>query len=209
MPLQDCGKKFSSFSGLRVHRKIHNPNRCFICDVCGRTFKNESHLQYHRKNHTLDWRWPCMYCEMKYKSLAMYKTHLAKVHPDQQEDIERRTPIRLHRCELCSKVYSDGTDLKRHILIHKGLKPFKCTYCDKTFNDKSNLRCHERVHTGDVRLRCNYCSKGFIHPRALRLHLSKVHGQTMNKISYPEDQESYSSIQESTSAVDVMQEVCG
>lgn len=149
-----------------------------------------------------------MYCEMKCRSLITYKTHLAKVHPDQKEDIERRTMIRIHKCQICSKMFGGRSDLKRHILAHKGLKPFKCPYCDKAFNDKSNLRTHKRVHTGDARFKCNYCSKGFSQQRILRLHLQEAHGETMNTNSYPENRERYSATQESASAIDSMLEVC-
>ena len=148
-----------------------------MCDICGRIFKSAKEQNYHRKNHTIDFRWPCDYCEEKYKSLAAYKTHLAKVHPQMKADIEQRTSMRLHQCEICSKVYSTPTDLKRHIFIHKGLKPFNCEYCGKAFNDRDNLRCHEkRLHSEDMRLQCNHCYKRFVYRKALYLHAQKIHG---------------------------------
>ena len=166
--------------GLRVHRVTHNQDQCYVCDKCGQTFKNTNSLAAHRRRHTGKNTWPCMYCEHQSQSVKSYKTHLIKVHPDQKEDIERRTTIRLHSCELCQKLYTDTTSLRRHHLIHQGLKPYPCGYCGKSFNDKSNLRCHERSHTGEG-MDCKYCAKKFIQPRTLRLHLQKVHGHAMDK----------------------------
>ena len=137
-------------------------------------------MNHHRKNHTIDWRWPCDYCEQKFKSIFMYKNHLAKSHPEMKKDIESRTNIRLYQCDICQKMYGDKEDLTRHIYIHKGLKPFKCQYCGKTFNDKSNMKCHERIHTGEKKISCPMCYKTFIQPRALKLHMKNVHGQKMD-----------------------------
>ena len=137
----------------------------------------KSRLNHHRKNHTIDWRWPCAYCEQKYKSIFMYKNHLAKCHPEMKADIEERTNIRLYECHICQKMYGDKEDLTRHIYIHKGLRPFKCQYCGKSFNDKSNMKCHERIHTGEKKLNCSMCFKSFIQPRALRVHMKNVHNQ--------------------------------
>ena len=111
----------------------------------------------------------------------MYKKHLSKCHPEMKDNIEQRTNIRLHRCHICFKTYSKSLDLKRHLFIHQGLKPFKCQFCDKCFNDKSNMKCHERLHTGEKRFQCNLCCKKFIHPRGLRVHQYNVHCSKVNK----------------------------
>ena len=174
---QGCEKSFRSYGNLKQHKATHTQEHSFICDICGRTFKVKSRLNHHRKDHTVDWRWPCDYCEQKYKSIFMYKNHLAKEHPEMKDDIFKRTNIILYECHICQKMYGDKEDLTRHIYIHKGLKPFKCQYCGKKFNDKSNMKCHEKIHTGEKKMNCQLCYKSFIQPRALRIHMKNVHGQ--------------------------------
>ena len=111
------------------------------------------------------------------KNSRAFKTHLAKFHPQMKEDLEKRSSLRLHQCQICSKVYGHKSDLQRHINIHEGVKPFKCTHCMKAFNDKESMRCHmKRIHCADTRMKCNYCCKKFVHQKTLKLHEYKVHG---------------------------------
>lgn len=153
----------------------HSATHPYVCDICGKRFKQPGRLNHHRKDHTIDWRWPCSYCEQKFRSIFMYKGHLAKFHPDMKNDIEQKTNIRLYECDMCHKMYGDKDDLTRHIYIHKNLKPFNCQYCGKSFNDKSNMRQHEKIHTGVKHHFCEVCKKGFIHRRDLRNHLITNH----------------------------------
>ncbi|EFA02595.1 zinc finger protein 264 isoform X1 [Tribolium castaneum] len=52
--------------------------------------------------------------------------------------------IRKYQCKYCSKKFGWPTDLKRHILIHTGERPFKCQCCDSTFTRNFLLKKHQR-----------------------------------------------------------------
>ncbi|KAF2368654.1 Zinc finger C2H2-type, partial [Trinorchestia longiramus] len=48
-------------------------------------------------------------------------------------------------CHICSKVFHGEYckyNLKKHLTIHYGMKPFSCPLCQRTFNQKSSMRRH-------------------------------------------------------------------
>uniref|UniRef100_A0A8D8VPF0 Zinc finger protein 732 n=2 Tax=Cacopsylla melanoneura TaxID=428564 RepID=A0A8D8VPF0_9HEMI len=58
-------------------------------------------------------------------------------------------PKKTYPCDICGKVFGWPTDLKRHALIHSGLRPFSCPHCESSFNRSCLLRKHmSKLHPG-------------------------------------------------------------
>lgn len=63
--------------------------------------------------------------------------------PEREKQISKKK----YHCHICSKVFGWSTDLKRHILIHTGERPFKCKLCPSSFTRNFLLQKHEKkVH---------------------------------------------------------------
>ena len=59
-------------------------------------------------------------------------------------------------CEYCGKAFQGRYakyNLKRHMIIHRGEKPFSCPYCPHSANQKVNLKGHiNRFHPEKINL---------------------------------------------------------
>lgn len=118
----------SSKSGLEDHEKLHTASVTpRICETCRPSFKFLAHLVLHRRKHIEQLLSACSYCG---KQFSTKDCHLMAHH--------RAKHIRLWPfvCEVCSK----ASELRKHMMVHTGERPFTCPRCGKTFKRKTRLR---------------------------------------------------------------------
>ena len=53
-------------------------------------------------------------------------------------------------CGICTREFDKRCNLKDHLRIHSGHKPFRCTDCGKCFKQKAQLSKHQRRHSRDA-----------------------------------------------------------
>ena len=71
----------------------------------------------------------------------------------------------------CNKTYSTKFNLKRHVEVsHLKQKKHKCPYCEKFLVSQQNLKEHIFVHTGEKPYQCSTCGEFFRQISQLSLH---------------------------------------
>ncbi|XP_031561981.1 zinc finger protein 852-like [Actinia tenebrosa] len=73
-------------------------------------------------------------------------------------------------CPICFKKLKHIYYLRRHMIIHSGVKPFKCNFCPRRFSQTGNRNAHMRIHTGEKPFQCDLCNKKFTHASSKRRH---------------------------------------
>ncbi|XP_074652108.1 uncharacterized protein LOC141906705 [Tubulanus polymorphus] len=69
------------------------------------------------------------------------------IYPLNMTKDERRAWQQTRRtCRYCGKVCLKPSDLKRHLLVHTGERPFKCQICAKAFKAKGSMLYHQKAH---------------------------------------------------------------
>ena len=84
---------------------------------------------------------------------------------------DKKTTRVKHICKVCNQVCRTPSQLKLHIRVHSGEKPYMCQICDKVFSRKSHLPPHMRIHTGDKPYQCKVCDKCFSRSHHLANHM--------------------------------------
>ena len=76
-----------------------------------------------------------------------------------------------HTCNQCSFSCDAPSQLKRHMLVHTGEKPFACSQCKYTYNQARDLRTHMLTHSGEKPYHCKQCEFSCTGARDLKRHI--------------------------------------
>ncbi|KAK4309629.1 hypothetical protein Pmani_018740 [Petrolisthes manimaculis] len=83
-----------------------------------------------------------------------------QLQQEEQEELQHQPDNRANYfCPLCGKEFHgvrQRRNLKRHMMIHWGDKPFQCPFCIHRTNQKSNLKTHMlKAHRAQLELEGN------------------------------------------------------
>ncbi|XP_077404559.1 zinc finger and BTB domain-containing protein 10 isoform X2 [Vanacampus margaritifer] len=66
------------------------------------------------------------------------------------------------KCPHCNYIAKHRRTLKRHLVIHSGVRSFSCDICGKLFTRREHVKRHSLVHKKDKKYKCMVCKKIFM-----------------------------------------------
>ena len=112
---------------------------------------------------------PCKKCHEVLHDVNSYESHCLKVHSQ-------------HLCRVCLSTFTSRNNMKRHVRIHTGVKPYTCRHCMESFARNDDYKRHLLRHTFSKPFRCSICYTGYSDRSLIRAHMIKEHSTTLFQI---------------------------
>ncbi|XP_065224303.1 zinc finger protein 808-like [Planococcus citri] len=181
-----CHRNVSNKGNMKRHMFSHKALKPFKCTNCGKSFPRKDTMRSHIFSKHMPYQsrpYKCDTCSKFYSSRSHLNNHRCSTSTIRKKFSDRRQS---HVCNICPVKFSCRRDLERHILIHKGLKPFKCAECGKSFRRKQHMKRHIRLCHSPYRTKpykCNICDKLFTYQWMLNDHKRRTRHDWFSKLS--------------------------
>lgn len=149
--------------------QLSGPYPCLSCQgscpACRPVCQHTRTQQHEERSRTLLPLHPCMHCAASFSRPSQLLQH-------QRSEHAHKPPGFL--CTECGRAFNSQSNLRIHLNVHTGARPYSCTDCGKSFSQSGALKIHRRIHTGERPYSCGFCGKGFPHLAGVRAH-QRIH----------------------------------
>ncbi|XP_039745965.1 zinc finger and SCAN domain-containing protein 2-like isoform X1 [Pararge aegeria] len=171
--LCECGEQFDDLGQYQNHQLKHTQTEEFLCNLCGKGFETCEILAGHMILHsTTGFFVTCPFCDQDVKRNTLTQ-HIKYTHNSKPQ------------CNLCKKTFANQNNLKRHMMIHSGIKDFECDICQKRFHQKITMQTHRLTHVNPFT--CYQCGIKFESKLALATHKGTEDCQKLRKSKVKEE----------------------
>lgn len=146
------------------------PKVPFKCDHCDQTFRFKSLLMRHLVSHTGLQPYICVHCGERFKGKTICAQHEfscqrlsrveeSKVEPESEKQnvpVPKAEGDKKYNCRFCTRTFMKARNLRRHILTHNEVNPYRCKACDSCFSRYDHLKVHQS-HCKRERTRLEVC----------------------------------------------------
>ncbi|KAK7067056.1 hypothetical protein SK128_015328 [Halocaridina rubra] len=133
-------KKKRTGSHLTAHKRIHNNERPFGCEVCQHTFTQKSALKRHSFTHGGDKPHKCEYCIARFSQRNDLKRHIRS----HEGDNKKENPVPQKSCNKKLKVEEGDSKVEDSAKNHKKVYPCMYEDCNIVYNNAHLLARHIR-----------------------------------------------------------------
>lgn len=112
------------------------PADTVACTMCGEVFQNSrDRLKHMNMSHGVC-VYPCHSCDEIFGSSRMLCQHKKSQHWDGVVQLE---------CSQCGKTFTTALNLRGHMNMHKGIRPYKCLKCGEAFAYSQSKHRHQKL----------------------------------------------------------------
>lgn len=174
----ECKKGFKKRCHLIAHKVVHQ--RRIQCTVCKKFLPSIGELIQHRRSHHKRGMLQCPDCDLQFQYPVYLLRHVVGHKKNVQAPIKQHKSLKRTKkhsgikqllCSLCSKVFHDARDLRKHCLTHiEGSLSNQCPFCKLVLSNRRCLLHHTQKHSGAKPYCCKNCGKQFYRELYLKLH---------------------------------------
>ncbi|XP_034552818.1 zinc finger protein 227 [Notolabrus celidotus] len=118
---------------------------------------------------------PCMHCSASFSRPSQLLQHQRCEHAQKPSGF---------LCTECGRTFNSHSNLRIHLNVHTGARPYSCADCGKSFSQSGALKIHRRIHTGERPYLCGFCGRGFPHLAGVRAHQRTHTGEKPYRCSH-------------------------